>query len=226
MVGPVSAAAARPATSLQLQSTRQHILEHMQRHGRATVKELGALLGLTSTGIRQHLTVLERDGLIEAREERGRVGRPTLVYSLTDKADTLFPKRYDMLASVILEEIRSKEGNEKLHQILQNVASRLASPHADRVEGKSLPERVKETVRVMEEQGCMVDWEERDGEYLIDEYTCPFPKVAERDRAVCALHVEFVRVMSGGDTRLTRSLLRGENACTYRIRPVDKPRAR
>jgi predicted ArsR family transcriptional regulator len=195
----------------------------MQRHGRATVKELGALLGLTSTGIRQHLTVLERDGLIDAREERGRVGRPTLVYSLTEKADTLFPKRYDMLASVILEEIRSEEGNEKLHQILNKVASRLASPHVDRVEGKTLPERVKETVRVMEEQGCMVDWEERDGEYLIDEYTCPFPKVAERDRSVCALHVEFVRVMSGGDTRLTRSLMRGENACTYRIRPVDRP---
>jgi predicted ArsR family transcriptional regulator len=195
----------------------------MQRHGRATVKELGSLLGLTSTGIRQHLTVLERDGLIEAREERGRVGRPTLVYSLTEKADTLFPKRYDMLASVILEEIRSEEGNEKLHHILNKVASRLASPHIDRVEGKELPERVKETVRVMEEQGCMVDWEEREGEYLIDEYTCPFPKVAEHDRSVCALHVEFVRVMAGADTKLTRSLLRGENACTYRIRPVNKP---
>jgi predicted ArsR family transcriptional regulator len=75
----------------------------------------------------------------------------------------------------------------------------------------------------MEEQGCMVDYTEQDGEFLIDEYTCPFPKVAERDRAVCALHVEFVGLMSGGDARLTRSLLRGQNACTYRIRPVDKP---
>src|SRR3990167_9315351 len=80
------------AAALQMQSTRQHILEYLQRQGRATVKELGNLLGLTSTGIRQHLTVLERDGLVDAREERGRVGRPTLVYSLTEKADALFPK--------------------------------------------------------------------------------------------------------------------------------------
>ncbi|GAF88364.1 unnamed protein product, partial [marine sediment metagenome] len=77
---------------LQIQSTRQQILQYLQRHGRATVKELGSLLSLTSTGIRQHLTVLERDGLVDAREERGRVGRPTLVYSLTEKADALFPK--------------------------------------------------------------------------------------------------------------------------------------
>src|SRR3972149_490754 len=98
--------------ALQMQSTRQQILEYIQRQGRATVKELGPLLGLPSTGIRQHLTVLERDGLVDAHEERGRVGRPTLVYSLTEKADALFPKTYDALASVLLQEIRSSEGNE------------------------------------------------------------------------------------------------------------------
>ena len=207
-------------SNLHMQSTRHQILEYLQRHGRATVKEFGALLGLTSTGIRQHLTVLERDALVEAREERGRVGRPTLVYSLTEKADSLFPKSYDVLASVLLEEIRATEGNEKLHQMLHNVAQRLADPFSDRVKGRPLPDRVRETARIMEEQGCLVDCLEADGDFYIDEYTCPFPKVAERDRAICALHVEFVSLLSGGDTRLTRSLLRGEQACTYRIRPV------
>ena len=213
-------------SNLHMQSTRKQILEHLQRQGRATVKDLGQLLGLTSTGIRQHLTVLERDGLVEAREERGRVGRPTLVYSLTEKADALFPKTYDLLARVFLEEIRASEGNEKLHQLLRRVAVRLASPYVDRVDGKPLPERVKETTRIMEEQGCLVDYVEGEGEYYIDEFTCPFPKVAQRDRAVCALHVEFVRILSGGDTRLTHSLLRGERTCTYRIRPVAKPVAK
>ena len=212
-------------TNLHMQSTRGRMLEYLQRHGRATVKELGQLLGLTATGIRQHLTVLERDGLVTAREERGRVGRPTLVYSLTNEADALFPKTYDVLASVLLEEIRATDGNEKLHHLLHNVAERLAAPYHDRVEGKTAAERVKETARIMEEQGCLVDVSESDGEYFIDEYTCPFPKTAERDRAVCALHVDFVRILSGDDARLTRSLLRGERACTYRIRPSVKPRA-
>ncbi len=202
-----------------MQSTRQHILEYLQRQGRATVKELGNLLGLTSTGIRQHLTVLERDGLVDAREERGRVGRPTLVYSLTEKADALFPKTYDALATVLLEEIRSSQGNERLHDLLHKVAERMAAPYVERIEGRPLPERVRETARIMEEQGCLVDVREADdGEYYIDEFTCPFPKVAQQDRSVCALHVDFVRVLTGGDTRLTQSLLRGERACCYRIR--------
>jgi predicted ArsR family transcriptional regulator len=205
-----------------MQSTRQQILEYLQRHGRGTVKELGTLLGLTSTGIRQHLTVLERDGLVEAHEERGRVGRPTLVYTLTDKADSLFPKTYDLLAGVLLEEIRSSEGNEKLHQVLQRVAHRLAAPYQERVQGKDMQGRVQETAAILEEQGCVAEWQETGGEYFIDEFSCPFPKIAERDRAVCALHVEFVRVLTGGDTRLTRSLMRGERACTYRVRVVNE----
>ena len=59
-----------------MQATRQEILDYLRRLGHATVRDLGAHLGLTATGIRQHLTVLERDGMIEAHEERGRVGRP------------------------------------------------------------------------------------------------------------------------------------------------------
>src|SRR3990170_319255 len=145
------------AAALQMQSTRQHILEYLQRQGRATVKELGSLLGLTSTGIRQHLTVLERDGLVDAREERGRVGRPTLVYSLTEKADALFPKTYDALATILIEEVRATNGNEKLHELLQRVASRMASPYVERTRGKPLPQRVQETARILEEQGCLVD---------------------------------------------------------------------
>ncbi len=69
----------------------------------------------------------------------------------------------------------------------------------------------------------MTEVSHENGEYLIDEYSCPFPRAAERDHAVCALHVEFVHLLTGADTRLTRSLLRGESACTYRVRPHEIP---
>ncbi len=208
-----------------MQTTRQQILGHLQRQGRATVKELGQLLGLTSTGIRQHLTVLERDGLVDSNEERGRVGRPTLVYSLTETADGLFPKSYDLLASVVLDEIRASDGNEKLYQLLHRVAFRLASPYLERVEGKPVGERVMETAQIMEEQGSLVEYGETNGEWCIDEFTCPFLTVAQRDHAVCTLHVEFVRILTGSDIRLSHSILRGERSCTYCLRPVAKPSA-
>lgn len=204
-----------------MQTTRQQILDYLRRHGRGTVKELGKLLGLTSTGIRQHLTVLERDNLVEGREERGRVGRPTLVYSLTPTADDLFPKAYDQLVNVLLEEMRSTVGNEQLYEMLQRVAERLAEPELEGVDGQPLSQRVKAAAKALERQGCVTEVSHENGEYFIDEFSCPFPKAAEHDHAVCALHVEFVSLITGADTRLTRSLLRGEPACTYRVRPHE-----
>jgi predicted ArsR family transcriptional regulator len=203
-----------------MQTTRQQILEHLQRHGQATVKELGELLRLTSTGIRQHLTVLERDGLVLSREERGRVGRPTLVYTLSEKAEALFPRSYDELAIALLEEIRASEGSERLYQLLHRVAQRMAESFWERVQGKSLAQRVKETALILQEQGCLVDWEQQDGEFLLHEFTCPFSKVAKQDSSVCTLHLDLVRLLTGADIRLVRSLLRSERACTYRIRPL------
>lgn len=109
-----------------MQATRRQILEHLRKHGQATVKDLGSVLGLTSTGIRQHLTVLERDGLVHAREERGHVGRPALVYSLSEAGESLYPKMYDELANAVLEEAHAAAGSEKFQSVLRRVAVRFA----------------------------------------------------------------------------------------------------
>jgi predicted ArsR family transcriptional regulator len=203
-----------------MQPTRQDILEYIRRHGEATVRELGQLLNLTATGIRQHLTVLERDGLITVRETRGKVGRPALVYSLTPAGDALFPSRYDDLANLLLEEIRSIAGARGLQSVLMRAADRSAGDYEERLQDKDLKGRVEEAALIINERGCVADC--RPGaadEYFINQYTCPFPNVARCNSGVCALEVEFVRRLTGGDARLVRSLLRGDKCCTYRIRP-------
>ena len=202
-----------------MQATRQQILDYLRRNSRATVRELDSHLGLTSTGVRQHLTVLEREGLVEAHEERGHVGRPALVYQLSDKGDGLYPKKYDQLANVLLEEVRHVAGGQALQTLLRRVALRFAESYADRLEGKSLPERVNEAARIIGERGSEADCVKEGDDWLIHQYTCPFPQVARQNSCVCALDVEFVRQLVGSDARLSTSLLRGDRACTYRIRP-------
>lgn len=201
-----------------MQATRQEILEYLRRHGQATVKELGAHLSLTSTGIRQHLTVLERDGLVEAREERGHVGRPALVYRLTTAGDERFPKKYDALANALIEEARGLVGPETLQKLMKNVAARFAEPYLPRMEGKSLEERVTEAAKILQERGCLAECSVESDDFLIRQHACPFPNVATRNSAVCALDVEFVRRIIGSDARLITSLLRGDDSCTYRVK--------
>ncbi len=207
-----------------MQATRQQILDHLRREGRATVKDLGACLGLTSTGIRQHLTVLERDGLVEAYEERGHVGRPALVYRLTEQGDAVYPKQYDELAIILLEEVRNVAGAQALQTLLKRVAGRLAEPYLERLEGRPLAERVQETSQIIQDRGCLADWVQDGDDLLIEQYTCPFPNVARSNSSVCALDVEFIRRLVGVDARLSKSLLRQDRSCTYRIRAAQPAR--
>jgi DeoR family transcriptional regulator, suf operon transcriptional repressor len=209
-----------------MQSTRQQILDYLHREHRGTVKALARLLAMTPTGVRQHLAVLEREGLVLADFDRGHVGRPALVYRLSEAGEALYPTQYDALANLLMEEIRSVAGAETLQRILRRVAARMAEQEHGRVEGRTLAERVEATAALMREQGCAAFSEERDGVYYLHECTCPYPAVARRNSAVCALEVDLVRRLTGGDARLVSSLLRGDDACIYRIRPVEPAAAR
>jgi DeoR family suf operon transcriptional repressor len=184
------------------------------------VRELADLLNLTPTGVRQHLTVLERDGLVTSYEERGRVGRPAHIYRLTEEGERLYPRNYDTLANLLLEEVRAMAGADVLQRLLRRVSTRMAERYADRIEGRPLSERVEATAAALREQGCVVELEQLGDEFLLHECTCPYRNVARQHSAVCALEVDFVRRMTGTDAKLTSSLLRGDTACTYRIRPI------
>ena len=202
-----------------MQATRQDILDYLRRHAEATVKELGERLGLTATGIRQHLTVLERDGLVEAREERGHVGRPALVYRLTPGGDGLYPKKYDELANALIEEARHLLGPDALQQLMKNVAARFSAQYLPRLEGQPAVERLEMVAQIIQERGNVVAQSVWSGDdLLIEKHTCEFWNVATKNSAVCALDVEFVRQLAGQDARLSTSLLRGDDCCTFRIR--------
>jgi predicted ArsR family transcriptional regulator len=203
-----------------MQASREQILKHLHHQGEATVKEMALLLGLTPTGVRQHLAVLERDGLIEAQQLRGHVGRPALVYRLSDRGSASFPANYAMLTNLLLEEVRTMAGADALQRLLRRVSSRMADRYNGRIAGKSLGDRVEATAQVLREHGCEVDVTAEDGEYFIRQCSCPYPEVARQHSAVCALEVGFVQRMTGADARLVGSLLRGDRACSYRVRPI------
>jgi len=205
-----------------MQATRQQILDYLRLHRDASVKDLGRLLGLTATGVRQHLNILEQEGLVTSFEQRGKVGRPPLRYALTSLGDATFPKQYDALANALLDEVRACYGSQGLQQIVRGAASRLATaddgPEAP-FEGNA-DTRVTAIVELLRSRGVVADWE-RDGEaYLLHERTCPYPEVARRNSVACAMDVAQVRELSGMEAKLTACLVRGDSCCTYRLLPL------
>ena len=200
-----------------MQPTRRQILDFLRSHGKGSVKELGDLLGLTSTGIRQHLTILERDGLIEGHEARGRVGRPALVYSLTALGDALYPKKYAVLASLLLEEVRSAGGDDGVQDLLRRAAKRKAEPYLGRVAGLDLPARVAQVAKLIEAEGCLVSASSAGGAYFINRLTCPYPEVARAHQDLCYLDSQFLGFLLDAPAYLDTCIIRGDPACSYRI---------
>jgi len=200
-----------------MQPTRRQILDFLRRHGKGSVRDLGDLLGLTSTGIRQHLTILERDGLIQGHEERGRVGRPALVYSLTVLGDALYPKKYATLASLLLEEVRLDRGDDGVRELLQRAADRKAQPYLGRMAGMDLPARVAEAARIIEGEGCLVSTSFEDETYVLNRLTCPYPDVARAHRDLCYLDSQFLGRLLETLVYLEKCLIQGDESCSYRV---------
>jgi len=67
-------------------STRMEVLELLRRKGRSSAETMAQDLGLTTNAVRQHLTNLERDGLVVSQPERSGRGRPSLLFALTERA--------------------------------------------------------------------------------------------------------------------------------------------
>ena len=116
--------------------TRQEILDLLRRRGQMTAAELSESLGIGAVGVRQHIALLERDGLVHTAAVRRGVGRPSHLYALTAAAEALFPRRYDRLLMDALEFIADQGGPAAIDRFFARRRSKLAEHYAPRVAGR------------------------------------------------------------------------------------------
>src|SRR4051812_46581176 len=169
-------------------SPRAEALRTIQRLGSASIKDLEASLGVTTTAVREQIAHLLGEGFLQATRVRGDVGRPYYVYSLTTKAQELFPKDYAALAQLLLEETLAMHGPEGLRQLLNRVSRRMADKLSDQTQGKELSQKLLGLVAALGETGMEVSMqpvENRDGDFVLRTPTCPYFDVAKNHREIC-----------------------------------------
>ncbi len=198
-----------------MQPTRWEILQLLKRRGKATVDELARALGMTLMGVRLHLVVVERDGYVRRSTVRQKPGRPALVYSLTPKAEEVFPKRYDLLAQKLLEALGQAEHLPDPRAITESAARKMAIPLAGRITGTSLDQRVEEAGAILDEIGAFASVERVEGGHLIHQHNCLFYCVAQRNREVCSIDETILKEMLGVEVRQTECLLDGAGRCSH-----------
>jgi predicted ArsR family transcriptional regulator len=199
-------------------STRRSILQLLRRNGEMTALELSERLRVGAVGIRQHLALLERDGLVRVSGLRRSVGRPSHLYVLTPDAEDRFPKGYDRLALELLANISAVAGPSVVEHVLANRRTELLHELGPHVEGKSRPEQVAALAELLAEQGYMCEWEqEPDGSYVLTEFNCPVDCVARQHPQLCVQELRLYEDLLGVPVTQESTIAQGAHCCRYRI---------
>ena len=198
------------------------VLELLRRKGHASAESIATDLGVTPNAVRQHLTNLERDGFVTSHPERRARGRPSLLFTLTERADSVFPKRYGQLATMVLQEVQAMGGPDALDQIFARVAAR----HADAIErdlvGLDFDEKLKRVVAWIGRAGTLAEQQELPDGVQVTIHNCPFRNTALKFPQVCTITPHLISRLLGTAVSQSDSIHRHDPYCSFVVqRPTQ-----
>jgi DeoR family suf operon transcriptional repressor len=177
--------------------TRQVIL-NLLLDGPKTAGQIADKLKIQKSAIRSHLETLRAERSIRSYFRVEGPGRPRKIYELTEGGQELFPRRYDVILSHILQTIENTEGHEYIKKIIRSVADNIAQEIQDKIKNSSadLEESVRILNTVSNEMGFMSSsYKEDENTYSITSRNCIVHKVALSNQdAIChGLHDRIIQ---------------------------------
>ena len=202
-----------------MKSTRDRILQTLLRSPRSTINDLAKAVGINPISVRHHLTNLQMEGLVDAQEERHGVGRPRLVYILTEAGMEHFPTRYLRLTTRLLAQMKESMSGPMVNKLFSQVAEDLAADYAKQLKGLSMEERLDTVKELLGDEGFTVEWEKSDDGYRIHEITCPYYQIGQTHPEVCTVDQTLISRMLAVPANKVQCILDGSSHCTYLVHP-------
>lgn len=209
-----------PATLAGLSGAQRQVLVALKRRGEASAEGLAEALGITPSGVRQHLVALRSAGLVTSRQARGRTGRPVDLYHSTDLAEANFSGASGDLTLELLEHIE-EEDPKLLPRIFARRRRRRVEQAQGQLTGESLDERLAVLVKLLDDEGYLAALEKLPGNtYRMTLHNCAIWGVASRYGQACATELEFLRdVLPEAQIERVSHKVAGAYVCGYEIRP-------
>lgn len=195
--------------------TRDKILQALLRKPRSTINDLAEAVEINPISVRHHLNNLQAGGLILSEEERHGVGRPRLVYTLTEEVSEKFPTRYLQLTTRLLNQLKETLPNPMVKELFSQVAINLAKEYTNQLEGLNIEERLDIIKDILAKEGFTVEWEKLDGQYYVHEISCPYYKIGQNHPEICSMDQTLISQMLSVPVEKVRCILNGDDRCTY-----------
>jgi predicted ArsR family transcriptional regulator len=191
-------------------TTKQKIMEILLE-GPRSLGEITDKLQIQKSAVRIHLESLQSEKAVESRFKIERLGRPRKIYSLTENGRELFPRRYDLILSLILKKITETNGKEQTRKIIESIADDIATNirYEIKKNGNSNLDSFEESLKIFNSASNEMGFassitKERDGKYSVLSKNCILHKVALRHQDIIChgLHDRMImRSLSGDDKK-------------------------
>jgi len=196
--------------------TRAQIMQILSRDRRSTLTDLRREMGLSPTALRQQLTLLERDGLVQRALVRGRPGRPPIIYQPTSAAGPASEESFAALLSAVFKTME-EQASDRFGQMLEDVASRLAAEHRHIARIPSVEARIRAALAVLFEVSAGAEVNGGGWEYEVILHTCSLLPVAQEFRSLCAVTRRLLGTLVGADVTQKESIAQGGPRCRFRL---------
>jgi DeoR family suf operon transcriptional repressor len=206
-----------------MKSTRDRILQTLLGKPRTTINELAVAVGINPISVRHHLTNLQVEGLVGTEEERHGVGRPRLVYFLTEAGMERFPTRYLRLTTRLLAQMKESMPAPVVSKLFAEMADGLAKEYTSQMKGLDMEERLELARSLLTEEGFDIQWERTGSQYRIHEITCPYLQIGQSHPEVCTVDQTLISRMLAVPVEKVQCVLRGDTQCTYVVQAEALP---
>jgi predicted ArsR family transcriptional regulator len=196
-------------------STRERILQSLLTSPRSSINDLAGAVGINGISVRHHLNSLQAEGLVTFEEERHGVGRPRLVYILTEKALERFPMRYLNLTNRLLDQMRETLPQQVIDKLFEQMATRLLLGYTNKLRSLSIREKLDLIKELLGQEGFSVDWEQHGNQIFINEITCPYYHIGKSHPEVCQVDQTLISTVLSIPVEKINCVLYGDSHCTY-----------
>lgn len=183
----------------------------------STINDLAEAVSINSISVRHHLTSLLLDGLVQSEEERHGVGRPRLVYSLSQKGLERFPNRYFELTSRLLDQMKETLPLSMINRFFTDIAENLVKNYEQKTNGYTIEQKLDFIKETLQKQGFSVGWEMKDSHYYIYENGCPYYHIGQTHPEICSVDQTLISRVMKIPVEKVSCVLDGGSSCVYRI---------
>jgi DeoR family transcriptional regulator, suf operon transcriptional repressor len=192
-------------TSLSV-DTKQRILKILLEGGPMSLGEITGKLQIQKSAVRVHLETLQAEKAVESHFKIERLGRPRKIYQLTENGRELFPRRYDLVLSLILKKISETNGQEEAKKLVESVADDIAASIKYEIEKSGNLGNFEESLKILNSVSNQMGFvssidKEDDNKFSIQSKNCILYKVAvSHQNIIChGLHDRMISRSLDGD---------------------------